>query len=67
MKKIIDILQSLIRPKKINNRDMRLPDSATTHIIHKDKKYVFFIYNGEAHVSKISFSMKLTKCSGRDK
>jgi len=47
----------------INNEDICLADSATTHTILKDKKYFSYLVLQEANVSTISGSTKLIEGS----
>ena len=44
---------------KINDADICLADSATTHTIFKDKKYFSHLTLGEANVNTIFSSIKL--------
>jgi len=44
---------------------MCLADSATTHIIFKDKKYFFYLLKGESNVNLISGITKIIEVSGR--
>lgn len=49
----------------IDDEDMCLVDSATTHTILKKKKYFSHLINQEANISTISGSAKLIEGSGR--
>ena len=49
----------------INNEEICLVDSATTHTILKDKKYFTYLVIQEANVSTISGSTNLIEGSGR--
>ena len=49
----------------INNEDICLVDSATTHTILKDTKYFSYLLMQEANVSTISGSTNLIEGSGR--
>lgn len=49
----------------INNEDMCLADSATTHTILKDKKYFSYLVMQEANVCTISGTTKIIEGSGR--
>ena len=50
---------------KINDADICLVDSATKHIIFKDKKYFSHLIFGEANVNTISGRTKLIDGSRR--
>ena len=49
----------------INNEDICLTNSATTHTVLKGKKYFSYLVMQEANVSTISSNTKLIKGSGR--
>ena len=59
----MDIPQSLVRPK-INKEDICLANSATMHIMLKDKKYFSYLIMKEANVNTISGSTKLKALEG---
>ena len=50
---------------KVNNGDLCLADSATTHTIIKDKKYFSSLIMQEANVNTISGIAKIIEGSGR--